>query len=125
MIDFQCVKEQKRDKFFYEIVERVRQFWEKRQRSKWPHGGSSNTKSLGNEILLVLFYCCYYINHFLFEMHFGFYASNVYRYLKRMELLIAKAIVSKMTESWLTKHLRSLYSGKKCRLSEQYTYFVE
>ena len=138
MIDFDILKRRNaratgvKLETFYDMVKKVRPFWNKLQSSKRCHGRNSNLKSLENEILLVLFYYRCYISHFLLGMHFGLDASNVCRHLKRMEPLLAKAVCIKKnrvlsseeldeilidaTEIQTqrpTKKQRKFYSGKK------------
>ena len=88
---------------FYDMVEKVRPFWDKLPTSKQCHGRTSNLKSLEYEILLVLFYYRCYTSHFLLGMHFGHDVSNVCRYLKRMEPLMAEAIHIKKNRGYQLK----------------------
>ena len=141
MIDFDILKRRKeifaratgvKLEIFYEMIAKVRPFWDKLQRAKLCHGRNSNLKSLENEILLVLFYYRCYISHFMLGMHFGLDASNVCRHLKIIEPMIAKAIhieknrvlsaeeldkilidATEIQTQRPTKQQRKFYSGKK------------
>src|ERR1700733_12486047 len=77
-------------KEFEEVVERIREAWEKREAQKKCDGRSSHLATLEDKVLCLLIYYRTYISQFFLGYLFNLHSSNVSRLFKKLEPLLAK-----------------------------------
>lgn len=96
---------------FEKVVEKVRPEWEKVQEQKKYHGRTSRLPVLEDKILCIILYYRTYITHRFLSYLFNLHNSNICRFFKKMEPLLAKKISIKKDRTMTPERILKILAG--------------